>query len=297
VVFPKIYYPNREIPVSATVTVVSAGKSNTITVQQETLTSKGFGATGIQDGWGGLNVSYNEAYMAALRAIPNYKLLRTNTNAAVPTGTTYLHASNFALPINFDWTHVNDFRRGTDGLTHIGADDYTAGGPLVSLNSATSPLKMAGYTIVAGTTGGWQNDYGMLNRAVSGTKIYQFLMDKGNNPINAILSTINLQEGAFYSLDNNTNASEIPKTGVPIIVKANNADRATMVIDPANRLIFLGEGQHFWLQDNSWQGGNRDKFLDNLMYYVSNAAKYGSHFMDMFIEEPDPRAVPAPWDE
>jgi hypothetical protein len=42
--------------------------------------------------------------------------------------------------------------------------------------------------------------------------------------------------------------------------------------------------------------GNNAHFLDNLIFYIANAAKYGSHFQDLFIEDGEPDSVPAPWD-
>jgi len=40
---------------------------------------------------------------------------------------------------------------------------------------------------------------------------------------------------------------------------------------------------------------NRVTFLDNLMYFIGNAMKYGSHFTDLLLEASDPAAQPAPW--
>jgi hypothetical protein len=55
--------------------------------------------------------------------------------------------------------------------------------------------------------------------------------------------------------------------------------------------VFNGESTNF-----DGTSGNRPAFLDNVMFFIANGARYGSHFMDMFIEDSQPGAVPAPWD-
>jgi hypothetical protein len=67
----------------------------------------------------------------------------------------------------------------------------------------------------------------------------------------------------------------------------------TLVIDPEKHFIFAGEMSHFEVGQMS---GNRLEFTQNLVKYMENVTRYGSHFTDLLIEDGRPNAQPAPWD-
>jgi hypothetical protein len=106
-------------------------------------------------------------------------------------------------------------------------------------------------------------------------------MDNGPNPITSV--TTNFGGDAI-----GTRATSIPASAIPILVRPDGS--TSLAIDPKNKIIYCGECQVF---EGFNLSGNRHQFIDNLIYYVANAAKYGSHFTDMLRDDLN---VPAPWD-
>jgi hypothetical protein len=108
--------------------------------------------------------------------------------------------------------------------------------------------------------------------------------------------------------------AEMPESAVVLITKQNNdsttaasnTNDVLMLLDVENKFIYIGDSTLFWY--DAYLTGHRGTFLNNVMYYVANAAKYGSHFTDLLLEGDgggiNPRdlgdgrvAQPAPWDE
>ena len=195
--------------------------------------------------------------------------------------TNYVHVNN-NITATYDWTAVNNYRTTTgNGLTVIFAD-YSSTAAIAGLNSATSPLFNCGYVIGNSGAGPYTSSL-TTDPTATGTKIYHFLTNKGYNPITTITTT-------FGGDGTSTRATTLPPSAVAMLV---TADGARLVVDPLNNIIYIGECQQF---EGGNLSGNRWQFIDNLMYYIANAAKYGTNFTDMFIENGQPGAVPAPWD-
>ncbi len=277
VVFPKVYYPNREIPVTATVTLKLVGTEITknFTVTQNTLTSKGVYAVNLRTGWGSIGSAtgnWFDYYATNVRKIPGFSI--TNTPTTIPSNTTYMHVCDRNMSSGYDWSKVNTFMSSTDAITVLVGDDR---GGVSAMNNGFSGR---GYNFISpsGSTNG------KANPAVADTRIMQLLTTKGGTSIT--LASIS----EFNCGGDNTVATVIPDTAVPVIVKTNNSNQVMMAIDPANMMIYIGEGEMF----HTATSGNRSVFCDNLFYYVGNAARYGSHFTDMLI---DNSAIPAPWDD
>jgi hypothetical protein len=283
VAFPKIYYPNRGIAISATVTVTVGSISKIITVNQSQLAIQTtMNVADLLTGYGtfAYGPGYWQSYYYGVTGgtyggqtfpgIPGY-----SRTTSVGSATQYVHAGNSNMNATYDWPGVAGFVQNNDGLLVIMAD---MPGNIAGLNNTDSPLNVCGYVI--GNAGGGAMT-STLNTAVSDTKIYQFLMDKGVNPI----TTITVDFGGDIT---STRATTIPASAVPILIKS---DGVRLAIDPLNKLIYCGDSQTF---EGALLSGGRREFIDNLMYYVANAAKYGSHFTDMLRDDLD---VPAPWDD
>ncbi|MCL2561411.1 MAG: hypothetical protein FWE10_03700 [Rikenellaceae bacterium] len=299
--FPKVYYPNRDIPISVKVTVTIGGSMTRILeVAQTPLTSRpvrSFNMRGNDQSWGLISTAsgeYNQGWTAALATIPGYTHANgvpsgtTNiTTVSVPTDITYLHVvpqqSNTAAT-NWDWASVHDFINVRDGFVAIVSQSSS----LNAVNNPNSPFRRAGYNnLVYGVN---STNVHIAETLSSQTKVYQFLMERGNRPLTAS------QVSSFHNDGINTIIpGPWPVSAVVMMTKTNNANQAQLIIDPENRFLYLGESQVFW--NNSNLTGNRDVFLDNLMFYVGNASRYGSHFTDLFIEDGRPGAQPAPWDD
>ena len=325
--FPKIYYPNRDIPISATVKVtisdangVATELSSTMTFTQATLTANTlnvWGMTGEQYDYGQLGNTYNRGWDGnsgnyGIKQIPGYKYVGvgpTYTDAPINSTINYLHATihlRDANADNYTWKVIKDYIKGRDAWTILQAQ---ATNGRRAFNNPNSPFTAAGYPPV-----NYSGDYnGMIDPTRDETKIYQFLVDKGHHTISHTLTN----GGSYLYIDGvNTYLDKtlLPPSAVPLVSKhvdASNSseisNNAVMVIDIVNKFIWMGESQLFWY--DTWIDEERWKFLENIMYFVGNASKYGSHFTDMFLEEDDEELIiqtpevdggryaqPAPWD-
>ncbi|WP_163215316.1 hypothetical protein [Bacteroides sp. 519] len=74
-----------------------------------------------------------------------------------------------------------------------------------------------------------------------------------------------------------------PSNAVPVIV--NSAGNAMLVIDPDNKLVYLGESQFFNNGYSTSIKNDRDRFLGNLLSYILNAALHGSSFTNDFTDD------------
>jgi hypothetical protein len=193
------------------------------------------------------------------------------TSGLPVNNTSYLHANNYDLTAttgSAGWATVEAFRTGKDGVTLITGDYNNAAG----LNQTASSLNKTGYTLV-GSTGG-----GSGRLVASDTKIYKFLVTNGKSPITATMDP-------FTGVDDiHTEASVISSTAVAII-KTNSLANTLLAIDPANKLIYVGEMAVFNASSNVDSGnGTRYQFLSNFIWYIRYAAEYGSHFTDLLDE-------------
>jgi hypothetical protein len=287
VTFPKVYYPNREIPIVANVTITAGTLTQTVLVQQNALNSKGFNIAGyVSTGTGGINGGVFATGVQAFTTIPGYALVNrftAATNNAARADVTYIHVSNQGRTATWNWGNINDRRASNEALFWITTVNGT--GPVAMVNSATSPLST--FPNVVGRSGGANST---LNASAATTKVYQFLTSQGNTPFSSAGPFI--VNGAHTTMP----MGGLPNGAVPLLIKGGTND-ATLVICPVTRIIYLGESDHFGTTAQT-NNPNVRNFLDNLMFYVGNAAKYGSHFTDMFIEatHPSGRGVPAPWD-
>lgn len=321
VVFPKIYYPNREIPISAVVKVgiVDSELEATMTFTQTTLTPRSFVAYGL-DGvphYGMLGDTYSRGWDGesgnwGLRQIPGYTVLgRAAVSAATTVGNTvnYLHINPHvpgAAGASYNWSVVNNFMTNVDGLTSISNQAIEGIDPI---NNANSPLKKAGYP---------NSIYGEDINAVidprqSDTKIFQFIFDKGHTPVTDYSITDGPNHWYVDGVNTYIPRAGLPESAVVLISKHSTGsdtspigDNAMFIIDVENKFIWSGESQIFWY--DYYLSNGRSNVLDNIMYYVANAVKYGSHFTDLLLEDGvsilDNVAVdggrvaqPAPWDE
>lgn len=269
--FPKIYYPNRDIPVSATVVIGIVGSTLTksITVNQTPLTATPFSVAAPQiGGYGNIHGgSYNIYFRQGIRSLGT-------VTTAISASSNMLYRNYEGLYAAYPWTMENNFRDTRDALTMIVSDEYAAFA-VDALNNSNSPLKSNGFTIAQSS-----DLNASFNTSVSNTRIYQLLVGGVVANIPAVNTNANLYEDAV-----STQVTVYPATTVPIIV-TQGTNRAFLAIDPALGLIYLGESQFFDTPE-----GN--PFLNNLLVYIKNAAMYGSHFTELLLDQ---GGQPAPWD-
>jgi hypothetical protein len=317
VVFPKVYYPNRDIPISATVQIgiVGSDLKASITANQTALTAApmvGWGMTGAPN-YGALGDTYDQGWDGrsgswGLRQISGYKTLGTSassTTTSINASVDYLHVVPHiagAAGTRYTWKAVNDYIADRDALTYIVNQDAAG---INSINNANSPLKKAGYPNSSYGT----DINGVIDTRDAGTKVYDFVFSQGKNTLApSDITTYWYVDGVNTTMP----IDGLPSSAVVLIAKrtsdigtATPSNRALFIIDVEHKFIWGGESQLFWY--NAWLTGNRWKLLDNVMYYVANASKYGSHFTDLLLEPTagpsgngdlgDGRvAQPAPWD-
>ncbi len=294
--FPKTYYPNRGTLPRATVTVTVEGMQAVVTVLQSELMAKplaGYGMTGYP-AWGGLGDTYDAGWEGTsgtygLKQIPGYiqyAAVDISSTAPVPNAVYYLHVVPTiagAAGTNYDWAVVNGFMSGVDGLALFGVDDTSAVAPV---NNASSPFKAANYPDVI-----YDGGLGYSQVVESDTKLYHFVMDQGNTPLEPADIT-----SAFMEDTVNTyyDTSQLPPTAIVLMGRTSDPTHATLIVDIQNKFIYRGCAQAFW--NSTYLTNNRGVFLDNLMYYIANAAKYGTNFTDLLLEDDQPGAQPPPWD-
>jgi hypothetical protein len=270
--FPKIYYPNRGIPISVTVKVaiVDSSLSSSVVFTQTALTSPGFYPAAPQTGgYGNIHGgSYNRYMRDGVRGMGT-------VTTSVNVNTNFYYTTTYGMGATESWPVTNSFCNTRDGLVMV-VSDYDSSVYVNALNNGSSPLFRAGFTI--------QDNDGtaaVFNSGVSNTKIYKLLVSGAVPGIPAVNTNVDLYEDGT-----STQANRWPDTAVPIIIQ-NGSPRAFMVIDPGSRMIFLGESQLF----DTAAGAD---FARNLMVYIRNAAMYGSHFTDLMKDGVGDLA--APWD-
>ena len=298
--FPKIYYPNRNFNISAKVVVGIVGSSlqSTITINQTPLTAAPMVAWGLtgSPNYGALGDTYNRGWDGnsghwGLKQIPGFRVLGSSAangagtiNASVNYLSVTAHIGG-ASGTNYSWMAVKDYIKNRDAFTIIQSQDNYGRGPL---NNGNSPLRDAGYPMA---------EYGRdVNGIIyedtdnSNTRIWKFLFDESKNEFKPSDVTAN----NYWYIDGVNNwlpIDQLPGTAVVLIAKrvsdaangASASNEAMLIVDVENKFIWMGESQLFWY--DSWIDNNRYKLLENLMYYVANTAKYGSHFTDLLLEE------------
>jgi len=272
--------------------------TKTIRVYQTTLSSNGaigYGMTGYPY-WGGLTDTFNQGWDGTsgswgLNTIPGYMrsgvVYNMNVNN-IAANVTYLHA----VPqisgnngTNYNWATINNFIENRDAWTVISIQSND----LNAINNSNSPLKKAGYGNAS--YGGATNAAIYTAPATTGTKIYQFLMDKGNTSLTPGMLSNFFTDGIHTTIP----VSGLPSSAVVIMSRASDAGRAILIIDIEHKFMYIGESQIFW-RANELNTGNRGLFLNNLMYFTGNAMKYGSHFTDLLNDELS-TPIPPPWDD
>lgn len=294
--FPKVYYPNRDIPISATVTVTVAGSlAKTMTVTQTPLKSNGFvglNIAGSTNDWGLLGNTYNRGWDAGLARIPGWGRVTPDGNfntVSINPAATYLHVvpqQSGSAAAAWNWNAVHEFIDNDRGWVVIAqqSDDVEAA------NNNRSPIKMAGYNDLV--YGGGTPYSGTFNSSNSATKLYQFVMDKGMTPITASDITLTFTtDGIRTSIP-----GPWPSSAVVFISRTNVANNALLIVDVEHGFMYIGESQLFWRDSDADLSNNRGTFMNNLLQFIANASMYGTHFTDLLLETGRPDAQPAPWD-
>lgn len=277
--FPKVYFPNREIPIKAIVTITPVGGDPVeVEVYQDALKAKTMKVWNLRSNrYGAIGNSYFENYTTVIRSLVgtnNIESIADNPGAVYPTGTTYIHVGNY-FNTNVNWNALNNFLADEDGIIvftndEIGTDSRNRAGQFLT------PLGFSGYMTA------YSGNRPVLANNLNQSRVGLFLTTNGLYPVSST--------NTFQANDVNTYVTGIPNTAVPVVV--GQANGIVMAVDPKLGLVYIGECEIF--DQTGGTGDNRYKFMNNFIQYVINSAKYGSHFTEMLYKD----ATIAPmWDE
>ncbi len=322
IAFPKLMYGNHRLgAVTATVTVKLWSGTNevgtrTITVTQNALNPKNVNLVnyhGRAENYGNLFSSsayYNAGWRTFLTTMftttgsevpaypaapatpltrmytPNAITLPTgNTNASTVASTvTYVHASMADFISNASSQAdcqgaIEDWRAADNGILFAGCQ----------WDSSTQlfwPLRAIGLSKAG-------NAYDNTSRTIrrgSDRKIRDFIYNKG--PFGPVGNDSSLDGNDDFYIDGYSQSLNITGSTTAVAIVGND-NRAAIVIDPVNRVIFVGDDQMFSRNATSIAAADnvstdlassKSRLLANLQAYVVLTAQYGSNFSDLFID-------------
>ena len=314
---PKLYFPNRDINVTAAVTITvnsagatSGGMKQTVRVAQDPLTAREYTPIHISPvlDYGNLGNDNDTHYIRDFRwamselfgttpAAPILGVFATPISSQTNAYINFMYRTNNGFNTATTWNDASGYINGTYG--HDGV--Y-----MIAAQYAGLTTTVAGITTSGSPMTGWSMTIGainpMVNTGVSDTKIYQFIMDRN-------MSTPTVAEiGEFYDDGTQTNVTitslmAASPSAVPILIgTGTHGNESTLVIDPKRRFIYQGEGQIFATGEASGSGQGltvaKRNFMRNFISYMAYTMKYGSGFSDTLIDDETSSGggVPAPWD-
>jgi hypothetical protein len=140
----------------------------------------------------------------------------------------------------------------------------------------------------------------------TGSKFHTFFVKKPYYLVDNVTENYSFSQGSSsptpgdkkhgpFSDDSFLMPTQLPDGAVPLLVSDVNTDRISWAIDPKKRIIFIADP---YTLDDTWVEQNKqiETFFYALRIWATKTAQYGSSFSDMFIEDGQPGAVPAPWD-
>ncbi len=236
----------------------------------------------------GGSVSYFTGYNNFLRAstlfgpggtvnLPTVSVTEVDRNASPGTISSqyrYLHAGGSPNDYDADrYTSVENWRLANDGVVV-----YTSSVKGKQFTDPNSTLTLLGYTPAGRlyTAPARINTALLTGGDVLAKNIMNYLLNDGP------FGVVNNPGSLSFTMDATCVSLENYSTGIPVII--NGEGKAILVIDPKNRLVFIGEEQVFDTGYNIKITGDKDRFLGNLLSYVLNAAINGSAFTEIFSD-------------
>lgn len=313
IIYPFIYFPNREIDIRTTVTYTTQeGATATYTFTQNKLTSEGLRIWSTYfSRWGSLTPSgalgyYIEHFNNYIRnngptlASPGtYSLIASSSSSdygnAVPANTNWFQFSNNDADQASEFTGLNKYFNGNspNRLTVIQAGHG-------ALSSQLGSYSFAGNIGYSFTNSAASENRVRLNTNVSETRVYQFIMINGRKNIT------NINGFGLYNDGINCGATNYPEGAVPLLQYINSSggfnNSYNLVIDPVNNMVFHGDETvfygNYYTNNSPVNASDKSAFMANYIDYLVNAAKYGRHFTDMLRNDGNyATSIPAMWDE
>lgn len=303
--FPKLLTPNVGVTPEAVIKVTllddggnPTGITATITVRQQPLNPRaivaqsynsGYFSFGVNNGTGG---SYGGiAVSAFMRNTSHFGPSGTVvTNSQITTPAAYFNIGTIALTTTLlnanraidltqaHWDMSKTWWQAKDGNTLlIASDDY-------SDYQFTRFLNGQGYTRYVNTES-TNTRINVANAQQSNNpKLMAYLLDGPFGHVDLGNVTSFISDAVHTKLD------EYPPTASPVIVYnfPNGTWKAMLTIDIEKQLVFIGDGQMFYVSGIADTGtaptSDRGRFLANIIAVWVNLSQYGSHWGDNYIE-------------
>jgi hypothetical protein len=310
--FPKVYYPQvnvrREIKIEVNIKN-STGSKATLTVTQEPIVPKRMKVMNMRnDHYGSLTGSYFQYYQSYLRYSPLFGSINskspmvggsemtslliapTNDPSEISTDYVYLHAggqpglSYSAKRHNAIYNWWKNFGKDEGILVYVNDE--------VSENLFQTEVFRDINVSFAGARGG--NDISVKmsgDPRTASSPVYDYIMNKG--PFGVVNGSMGGLDRTLWNDGTSSTAITTAAGSTAIPILWDGANKTIMFIDPANNVVFIGDGQMFdaymhpattLAGTNAGSYPNNSKFLGNLLAYIVNSAQYGSHFSDLFTD-------------
>ncbi len=154
-----------------------------------------------------------------------------------------------------------------------------------------------GWTFIAPSATGYIMNW---HPDLSKTKLWEFIANRTGSGI-TLASDLSTNpyggiRGINYHDGSSSMASTWPASAIPIAVIGTNPANAGFVIDPKDRVIYIGES--LYVGDGGIDSNCRDVW-NNVNFWIAYASRYGSTFSDLLIEDETAAGggMPAPWDD
>lgn len=310
--YPMLYYGNHQkgkVTANITVKLWSGNNevgSQTFPVEQNELEPRPVNLYNVHSGYSHLfnsNHNYSRAFPTALGNTQmfgangtvvvkdkggNGIVLPTSTSTNLPTTSsaswaTWMHANQYSeygtgTTGRNAYTVIENWRKNNDGIMFIVHDEVTN-----RTTNGTLPESTV-YQL------GWRRNEVSVNTAsktppsvgASSPKILKYIYQDGPfGPVTGLTASNFINDGA--------SSRWILPAGGSAVAILGTTDNASLVIDPANRLILLGESQFFSGGGESYitaPPGNdaKSRMFGNILSFAVLTAQYGSNFSDLFVE-------------
>ncbi len=206
------------------------------------------------------------------------------TTSPVASNVTYVHASMADFISNASTSAdcqgaIENWRAADNGILFAGTQ-WDSSTPLfwplrsIGLSKAGNAYNSAAWTIRSG----------------SDRKIRDFIYNKG--PFGPVGNDASLDGSNDFYIDAYSQSLNITGSTTAVAIVGNDS-RASIVIDPVNRVIFVADDQMFGRNATSIDSADnvstnlassKSRLLANLQAYVVLTAQYGSNFSDLFID-------------
>lgn len=292
--FDKLYYPyaNMTPVVKVKVTLTTTPTVNqTVEVMQLPFKPTSLKVMDVlANSYGALDGSYFTGYKNFIKSsalfgpngrvkLPTVSITYVRESATPNPGTEnsefrYLHAGGRPNRYSTDrFSKIEAWRTSNDGIVVFTCDERDD----KPFNPGTT-LGNCGYAR-GGTVSSPRINSGLLSNSDPVKKnIMRYLLQDG--PFGAVNSPGSV---SFGSDGVSNTVSSYPDDAVPVIMGSNG--QPAVVIDPKNKLIYMGESQLFDSGFSTSIRSDKDRFLGNLQAYILNAAQRGSVFTDTFGDD------------